>query len=61
MKKSPVDVAEIVRNVLELAGFASIIVGLWWLNPAASLIVGGTIVVGARFAGTYRQRRKESR
>lgn len=42
-----------VSDLLIICGFGCVLVGLWWLLPAAAMIVGGLglIVVGILLTG----------
>lgn len=33
-------------DVLVSCGFVSLLVGLWWLLPAAAMIIGGLLLMG---------------
>lgn len=36
----------VIRDTLNLAGFAAVLTGLWWIYPPLSLIIGGAALVG---------------
>lgn len=38
---------EIARDVVAVVGFVAVVVGVWWLSPAWSMIVGGGLVLAA--------------
>ena len=46
-------------NATGLTGFAAMEVGLWWMSPAAALVVGGAICFGvAIYAARLRAEKK---
>ncbi len=52
MKGGPQGRGSIVRNVMAVGGLASLGVGCWWVLPAVSLIVVGSITLSLVVFGT---------
>lgn len=50
-----------VSDLLVVVGFVCLLVGLWWLSPAAAMIVGGLglIMVGLVSASRQAQAREQ--
>lgn len=34
-----------IRDLLTLGGFLAVVIGLWWWQPPAALIIGGFVCV----------------
>lgn len=43
---------------LFLVGLSSLCVGLWWIHPPSTLIVGGLVVCGLAWSGAANERRR---
>ena len=49
----------VVRNTMAVSGLASMGVGCWWVLPALSLIVVGSIMLGLVVFGTVARNKSE--
>jgi hypothetical protein len=47
-------------QLMFVAGFVALGVGLWWLSPAAALIVLGLIMCGLAWSGVENERRAQA-
>ncbi len=49
----------LVRNITAIAGLVSLGIGCWWIMPAVSLIVIGSISLGLVVSGSLARRKLE--
>jgi len=44
----------IILDLLGAAGYVALCIGLWWIYPPATLIVGGVLLLVAAIVGAQR-------
>ena len=59
MKANPARGGVLIRNVVLVGGLTSVTVGCWWILPAASLVVTGSILLGLVVFGTVARHKLE--
>jgi hypothetical protein len=49
-----------MNDMIALAGFVALVVGLWWIHPPTALVIGGTLIFGLGCSGAANDRRRRA-